>query len=124
MNDGDDKKKNAENQINELLFTELILSFQAAAWQQMGKVPSMVTGEIDRNLEMAKHSIDILGMFEEKTKGNLSEDESKFLQHALFELRMNYLDELRKGHEPEEKKETPEASDNHGEASESEEKAN
>ncbi len=89
---------------SELLFTQLVLSFQAAAWQQMGKVPSVITGKIERNLEMARHSIDMLGMLEEKTKGNLSESELKYLQHTLFELRMNYLDEMKKGPD---KKEEP-----------------
>lgn len=81
---------------NELLFTQLILSFQAAAWQQLGKAPSIISGKIERNIEMARHSIDMLGMLEEKTRGNLSENEKKYLEHTLFELRMNYLDELKK----------------------------
>jgi hypothetical protein len=84
---------------SELLFTQLVLSFQAAAWQQMGKVPSMVSGKIERSLEMAKFSIDMLGMLEDKTKGNLSDEESKFLSHILFELRMNFLEEQKKGTE-------------------------
>ena len=82
---------------DEALFTQLVLSFQAAAWQQMGKVASVISGKIERNLEMAKHSIDMLAMLEAKTKGNLNEDESKYLAHVLYELRMNYLDEARKG---------------------------
>jgi hypothetical protein len=86
------------------LFTQLVLSFQAAAWQQMGKVPSMITGKLERNLDMAKHSIDMLGMLEEKTKGNLGENEGKYLKHALFELRMNFLEEARKG--PDKKEES------------------
>jgi hypothetical protein len=90
-----------------LLFTQLVLSFQAAAWQQMGKVPSIMTGKVERNLEMARHSIDMLGMLEEKTKGNLSESENKYLQHALFELRMNFLEEVKKGPGEPEKAETP-----------------
>jgi hypothetical protein len=81
---------------SELLFTQLVLSFQAAAWQQMGKVPSMVSGKIERSLEMAKFSIDMLGMLEEKTKGNLSDEELKFLRHILFELRMNFLEEQKR----------------------------
>ena len=80
-----------------LLFTQLVLSFQAAAWQQMGKVPSVVSGKVERSLETAKFSIDMLGMLEEKTKGNLSEEELKFLRHILFELRMNFLEEQKKG---------------------------
>jgi hypothetical protein len=94
-----DEKKEFMSQ--ELLFTQLVLSFQAAAWQQMGKVPSMITGKIERDLEMAKHSIDMLGMLESKTKGNLTENENKYLQHVLYELRLNYLDEMKKG--PDEK---------------------
>jgi hypothetical protein len=104
-NSEDDKKNDGGLLNNELLFTQLVLSFQAAAWQQMGKVPSVITGKIERSLEMAKHSIDMLGMLEEKTRGNLGENELKYLQHTLFELRMNYLDELRKG--PEKKEESP-----------------
>jgi hypothetical protein len=97
-----DKHNDTPQWDNELLFTQLILSFQAAAWQQLGKVPSIINGKIERTLEMAKHSIDMLGMLEEKTKGNLSENEQKYLQHTLFELRMNYLEELKRG--PDEQK--------------------
>jgi hypothetical protein len=92
-----------------LLFTQLVLSFQAAAWQQLGKVPSMITGKVERNLEMAKHSIDMLGMLEGKTRGNLAENEEKYLKHVLFELRMNFLEEVKKG--PDKKDEAPAADD-------------
>ena len=88
-------------------FVQLVLSFHAAAWQQMGKVASIMTGKIERDLNMAKHSIDMLGMLEEKTKGNLTEDEEKYLKHTLYELRMNYLDEMKKG--PEKKEEGAES---------------
>src|SRR5512143_3901695 len=88
----------------ELLFTQLVLSFQAAAWQEMGKVPSMVTGKIERDLVMAKQSIDMLGMLEEKTRGNLTENEKKYLEHVLYELRLNYLDEAKKGPDKNEEK--------------------
>jgi len=105
-NQADDERKEEEPRWdNELLFTQLVLSFQAAAWQQMGKVPSIISGKIERNIDMARHSIDMLGMLEEKTKGNLSENEAKYLKHTLYELRMNFLEELKKG--PDEKKEPP-----------------
>ena len=92
---------------NQALFTQLVLSFQAAAWQQMGKVASIISGKLERNIEMAKHSIDMLAMLEEKTSGNLNEDESKYLSHVLYELRMNYLDEVKKG--PDKQEEKPES---------------
>ena len=78
------------------LFSQLVISFHAAAWQQMGKIANPLSGKVERNLELAKNSIDILGMLEEKTKGNLSDGELKLLQNALTELRMNYVDELKK----------------------------
>lgn len=90
---------------NALLFTQLVMSFHAAAWQQMGKVTSPISGKMDRNLELAKNSIDILGMLEEKTRGNLNEHEEKFLQQILTQLRMNYVEESGKP-QPEEKDDT------------------
>ncbi len=109
MNDNDEKKNGDQTGLggDATLFTQLVLSFQAAAWQQMGKVQSIMTGKIERNLVMAKHSIDMLAMLEEKTKGNLTEDETKYLKHVLYELRMNYLEEVKKG--PDKKEEEPPA---------------
>ena len=43
------------------------------------------------NLDMAKHQIDILGILEEKTRGNLSEEEKQILDTALYETRMRYV---------------------------------
>ena len=86
---------------NELLFAQLLLSFQAAAYQQMGKIMSPFTGKIERNLEMARHSIDMLAMLGEKTKSNLSDPERKFLDNVLAELRMNYVEESNKPQPPE-----------------------
>jgi len=43
------------------------------------------------NLDMAKHQIDILGILEEKTRGNLSDDEKGMLDTALYEARMRYV---------------------------------
>ncbi len=79
---------------------QLVLSMQAGAMQQMGKIASPMTGKIERDIEMAKFSIDILGMLETKTKGNLSDDEERFLGRVLYELRLNFVDEAKKGNEP------------------------
>jgi hypothetical protein len=78
-------------------FWMLVVSLQAGAMQQMGKVASPISGEIERNLEAAKATVDTLVMLEEKTKGNLSEDEGKFLASVLYQLRLNFVDESKKG---------------------------
>ena len=81
-------------------FMQLVLSLQAGAMQQMGKIMSPLSGKVERDLLLAKTSIDILDMLEKKTKGNLSDEEGKLLSHVLYELRMNYVDETKKPDEP------------------------
>lgn len=87
----------SQEQMNEFLFTQIVLMFQGAAWQHLGKVMNPATNKVERDLAQAKNTIDILGMLQAKTKGNLSDNEKKFLEHALYELRMNYIDEANKG---------------------------
>jgi hypothetical protein len=83
----------------EFYFIQLVLMFQTAAIQQMGKLENPITKKVERDLEQAKFSIDMLEMIQQKTKNNLSENEKKFLDHILFELRMNYVDEVNKDKE-------------------------
>jgi hypothetical protein len=90
----------SNEQQSELLFMQLVMMFQGMAMQQLGKVMNPMTNQIDRDLGQAKNFIDLLGMLEDKTKGNLGEGEAKLLQQALFDLRMNYVDELKKGETP------------------------
>ena len=76
------------------LFLSLVFSLQSAAWYQMGKIASPVSGKIERDLQQAKMSIDLLIMLQEKTKGNLQGDEQQLLNSAVYNLQMNYVDEL------------------------------
>jgi len=75
------------------LFLGLIHSFQAAAMQQMGKTINPFTEKIERDLGQARLSIDMLEMLQERTSGNLTGEESRFLAHVLTELRLNYVAE-------------------------------
>lgn len=86
------------------LFMQLILQNQQLAMMSMGKIKNPVTDKIERNLELAKMSIDTLDMLAAKTKGNLSEYEEKFLTEVIKDLKLNYVDEVNKEqketHEP------------------------
>jgi len=73
---------------------QIVAMFQFAAMQQMGKLANPVSGEIDRDLAQAQASIDLLEMLQRKTAGNRSQAEDEFLGKVLFELRMNYVDEV------------------------------
>jgi hypothetical protein len=76
-----------------ILFTQLIFSLQAAAMQQLGKIADPMTGSIVRELGQAKFTIDTLDMLRDKCRGNLSNDEERFLDHILSDLKLNYIDE-------------------------------
>jgi len=75
------------------MFLALVHSFQSSAMQQMGKIPSPFSGQIERDLDQARLSIDMLEMLEERTSGNLTGEEGRFLKHVLTELRLNYVAE-------------------------------
>lgn len=77
------------------LFVGLVLSLQAAAWMQLGKVVNPMTGKLQRDLHQAKETIDLLGVLDQKTKGNQHPDETRMLTQMLYELRMNYVEELK-----------------------------
>jgi len=81
------------------LFMQLVMTFQAAAWQQMGKIKNPITDKIERSLDQARYSIDMLEMLKTKTKGNLTDDELKFVNHVMTELQLNFVDELNKDKE-------------------------
>jgi hypothetical protein len=83
-------------QKQQALFMQLVLMFHQAAWQQMGKIPHPMTNKIERDLEQARISIDLLDMLKARTQNNLSDDETRMLEHVLRELKLNFVDELGK----------------------------
>lgn len=98
---------------DQLLFTSLIMMFQTAAMQHLGKLKNPITDKIERDVEQAKISIDILDMLQRKTEGNLAEYESKLIKSVLQELRLNYVHERDKKEEDVKKEdEAQETSDN------------
>ena len=85
---------------NSALFTQLILIFHTAAMQHLGKIKNPLTDKIERSLVHAQSAIDMLDMLKERTKGNLSTEEERFLSMVLQELKLNYLDEKNKPEPP------------------------
>jgi len=71
-------------------FENFIFGLYSSAILHLG-VRDPETGKVIQNLPLAKHTIDTLGMIEEKTRGNLTATESNLLENLLYELRMSYL---------------------------------
>ena len=81
---------------NEALFMAFVINLHATTMIALGKIASPLTQKIERNLEQARFTIDLLGMLEAKTAGNRTEEESRALKTVLTELRLNYIDEMEK----------------------------
>lgn len=72
-------------------FTELIRMLTTQALLYMGAIPDPSTGKAVLALDIAKYHIDLLSMLEEKTKGNLSAEESQTLSQTAHELRLEFV---------------------------------
>ena len=84
---------NEDYRLPEINFPTFIFSLNSSALVNLGVIEDPATNKKEKNLPMAKQTIDILGMMEEKTRGNLSDDEANMLKTMLYELRMLYVKE-------------------------------
>jgi Domain of unknown function (DUF1844) len=73
-------------------FSTFVLSLSHSALMHLGEAPIPETGAIEQNLALARQTIDLVGMLEEKTKGNLTGDEERLIGQVLFDLRMRYVE--------------------------------
>jgi hypothetical protein len=73
-------------------FTTFCLSLASSVLIHLGQTPSPDTGQTEKNLPLAKQSIDILVLLEEKTKNNLTSEESKLLDTLLYDLRIRFCE--------------------------------
>ena len=91
----DDAQDNIEDEEETLLpevnFPTFIMSLNASALVHLGIIEDPATGQSTKNLPMAKQTIDILSMLEEKTRGNLAKDEEDILRNILYDLRIAYV---------------------------------
>ena len=93
MNETENIIGNDGNSSEEFLFHQLLAMFQALALQQLGKLMNPITGKVERDLQQAKITIDMIDMIQKKTEGNLADREKMMIDNILLELRMNYVDE-------------------------------
>ena len=87
--------KEAEACLPEINFPTFIMSLNASALFNLGVLENPATGKKEKNLALAKQTIDILCLLEEKTRGNLSKDEDVMLKNILYDLRIIYVKEMK-----------------------------
>ncbi|HHI87347.1 MAG TPA: DUF1844 domain-containing protein [Candidatus Cloacimonetes bacterium] len=78
------------------IFRQIILSFHVQGMIALGKIEHPYKKEKDVNLEVAETALAMLRMIKEKTKGNLSEEEEKFLDDAIDQLQYDFMNERKK----------------------------
>ncbi len=86
-----EQKKTIDCPMPEVTFSTFILSLASSALMQLGEVPNPETGKTEENLALACHTIDILDMLLQKTKGCLDDEEKRLLEGILYEVRMKYV---------------------------------
>ena len=95
---GPDKKPEAGKpepplQFPAINFSTFVVSLNASALLHLGVIEDPSSGAKTKSLPMAKQTIDILSMLQEKTTGNLSEEEENLLKNILYDLRIMYVKE-------------------------------
>lgn len=80
--------------IPEINFSSFLFSLSSSAFVHLGMIPDPDTGKTQKNLALAKHTIDLLGMLREKTRNNLIPEEEVLFDHLLYDLRMVYVKEV------------------------------
>jgi hypothetical protein len=78
----------------EITFSSFIFSLSSSALVSLGAVPDPNTGKMEKNLPLAKQTIDLLGLLRDKTRNNVTQEEEILFDHLLYDLRMAYVKEV------------------------------
>lgn len=78
-------------------FSTFVLGLSTQALLHLGEIPNPLTRGVERDLPAAKQVIDILGILRDKTRNNLEPGEESLLDSVLYDLRMRYVELVRRG---------------------------
>jgi hypothetical protein len=79
----------------EINFSTFVISLSTQALMHLGEIPNPASGNVEKDLPVAKQMIDIVGMLKDKTRGNLNNGEEKLIVDILFDLRMRYVEAVK-----------------------------
>jgi hypothetical protein len=96
VDDASTQERWRQEPLPEINFSTFVISLSTQALMNLGEIPNPLTNETEKDVPVAKQMIDILGMLQEKTRGNLDAGESKLLQDILFDLRMKYVEAVKR----------------------------
>ena len=77
-------------------FSTFIISLSTQALMDLGEIPNSLTGKVEKEIQVAKQTIDIISLLQETTRGNLDQGEEKLMEEVLYDLRMKYVEAVRR----------------------------
>jgi hypothetical protein len=89
-------KPTAHDKLPPPSFNLLVATFASQGAVAFGQIPNPIDGKTEVRLELGRHAIDMLDILEQKTKGNLTDDEAKFLESVLHQLRLAFVEATKK----------------------------
>lgn len=95
MTDEKKTENTAATPLPAINFATFIFSLNSSALVQLGMMEDPVSGQKTKNLPLAKQTIDVITLLEEKTRGNLDPDEAVMIKNILYDLRILYVRETR-----------------------------
>lgn len=89
-------KTPAEENLPEITFSSFVIGLSTQALMHLGEIPDPLSKKIESSLPVAKQMIDIIAMLQEKTRGNLDQGEEKLMDGVLYDLRMRYVEAVKR----------------------------
>lgn len=80
----------------EVTFPAFVMSLNTSVLYHLGEIGDPRTGKKEPDFELARHGIDTLVMLQEKTKGNLADDELQMLQNILYDVKLKFVQAVKK----------------------------
>lgn len=80
----------------EINFSAFVISLSTQALMHLGEIANPISEKVELDVPVAKQMIDILAMLREKTRGNLNASEDRLMEDILFDLRMKYVEAVKK----------------------------
>ncbi len=91
-----EKPQDAGESLPDINFSTFVISLSTQALMHLGEIPDPMTGKAETDIPVAKQMIDILALLQEKTKGNLDAGEQQLIDDILYDLRMRYVEAVKK----------------------------
>ena len=89
------EERDRQEELPSINFPTFIISLSTQALMHLGEIDNPVTGQVEKDVAVAKQTIDIIAMLSEKSKGNLDETEEQLVKEVLYNLRMKYVEAVR-----------------------------